>query len=101
MSGIMGGMSISRVARRRAGRGQRGRTGWAAAAVLTVTALLGVGACSAGGTSSSQAMPSATGSVQAGGAPQATGPVVPAHSTLHWHRCAGVLAQENVPDCTT
>ena len=98
---MMRGMSISRVARRRAGGGQRGRTGWAAAAVLTVTALLGVGACSAGGTSSSQTTPPATGSAPAGGAPQATGPVVPARSTLHWRSCAGVLGQEGVKNCTT
>jgi pimeloyl-ACP methyl ester carboxylesterase len=97
---MMGGMSISRVARRRAGGGQRGRTGWAAAAVLTVTALLGVGACSAGGTSSSQATPPATGSAPAGGAPQATGPIVPGHGTLHWHSCSRQLRQQGVPDCT-
>ena len=65
-----------------------------------MTALLGVGACSAGGTSSSQATPPATGNAQAGGAPPATGPVVPEHSTLHWHHCAGLLAQQGVPDCT-
>jgi pimeloyl-ACP methyl ester carboxylesterase len=26
---------------------------------------------------------------------------VPTHSTLHWHACAGQLAQEGVPECTT
>jgi len=101
---MMGGMSISRVTRRRAGGGQRGRTGWAVAAVLTVTALLGVGACSAGGTSSSQATPPAAGTALAGGAPRATGPAegfVPEHSTLHWRSCAGVLGQEGVRNCTT
>ena len=98
---MMGGMSISRVARRRAGGGQRGRTGWAAAAVLTVTALLGAGACSAGGTSSGQATPPATGNAPAGGAPQATEPVVPARSKLRWRSCAGALRRDGVPDCTT
>jgi pimeloyl-ACP methyl ester carboxylesterase len=67
--------------------------------VLTVTALLGVGACSAG-SSSSQATPPASGNAQGGGTPQATGPIVPGHSTLHWHSCAGALGQEGVPDCT-
>ena len=96
---MMGGMSISRVAGRRA-PGQRGRTGWAIAVVLTVTALLGVGACSASSTSSGPATPEAAGSAQAGRAPQATGPIVPEHSTLHWRSCAGVLGQEGVRDCT-
>ena len=97
---MMGDMSISRVAGRRAGGGRRGRTGWVSAAALTVTALLGAGACSAGSTSSGQATPPATGNAQVGGAPQATGPVVPEHSTLQWHHCAGLLAQQGVPDCT-
>ena len=95
---MMGGMSISRVAGRRA-PGQRGRTGWAIAVVLTVTALLGAGACSASSSSSGPATPPAAGSAQAGRAPQATGPIVPEHSTLHWHHCAGLLAQQGVPDC--
>jgi len=96
---MMGGMSISRVAGRRA-PGQRGRTGWAIAVVLTVTALLGAGACSASSSSSGPATPPAAGSARAGRAPQATGPIVPEHSTLHWRSCTGVLGQEGVPDCT-
>jgi len=90
----MGGMPISRVAVRGA-RGRTGRTGLVTA-VLTVTALLGVGACSAG-SSSSQATPPASGNAPADGVSQ---PVVPGHSTLRWHSCAGVLRQERVPDCT-
>jgi pimeloyl-ACP methyl ester carboxylesterase len=68
--------------------------------VLTVTALLGVGACSAGGSSSSPAAPPTSGNAQGGRAPQATGPIVPGHSTLHWHSCAGTVGQEGVRDCT-
>ena len=98
---MMGAMPISHVARRRAGGGRRGRTGRAIAVALTVTALLGVGACSAGSTSSSQATSPAAGNTQAGGAPQATGPVVSGHSTLHWHSCTGKLSQQGLPDCTT
>jgi len=94
-------MSIARVAVRRAGGRRRSRTGWVSAAALTVTALLGVGACSAGSTSSGQANPPAAGGTQAGGAPQATGPVVSGHSTLHWHSCTGRLSQQGLPDCTT
>jgi len=91
---MMGDMSISPVA----GGRRRGRTGWVSALALTATALLGVGACSAGGSSSGQATPPAAG---AAGAPQATGPVVPGHSTLHWHACTGQAAQQGVPKCTT
>jgi len=64
-----------------------------------MTALLGVGACSAGSTSSSQATPPAA-NAQPGGTPQATGPIVPGPSTLHWHSCEGGLRQYGVPDCT-
>jgi pimeloyl-ACP methyl ester carboxylesterase len=91
---MMGDMSISRVA----GGRQRGRTGWFSALALTATALLGIGACSAGGSSSGQGTGPAAG---APGAPQASGPVVPGHSTLQWHSCTGQLAQQGVPECTT
>jgi pimeloyl-ACP methyl ester carboxylesterase len=106
LSGMMGDMSISPVAVRRAAGRQRGRTGWVSATAITVAALLGVGACSAGGSSSGQAAPPAAGSTDpgntgAGGAASATGPVVPAHSTLRWHACTGQAAQQGVPDCTT
>ena len=103
---MMGDMSISPVAVRRAAGRQRGRTGWVSATAITVAALLGVGACSAGGSSSGQAAPPAAGSTDpgntgAGGAASATGPVVPTHSTLRWHACTGQAAQQGVPDCTT
>jgi pimeloyl-ACP methyl ester carboxylesterase len=93
---MMGDMSISRVA----GCRRRGRTGWVSALALTATALLGVGACSAGGSSSGQGSPPAAAGT-APGAPQATGPVVPGHSTLQWHSCTGQLAQQGVPECAT
>jgi pimeloyl-ACP methyl ester carboxylesterase len=103
---MMGDMSISPVAVRRAAGRQRGRTGWVPATAITLTALLGVGACSASGSSSGQAAPPAAGSTDpgntgAGGAASATGPIVPAHSTLHWHACTGQAAQQGVPECTT
>jgi pimeloyl-ACP methyl ester carboxylesterase len=104
MSGMMGDMSISPVAVRRAAGRQRGRTGWVPATALTVTALLGVGACSAGGSSSGQAAPPAAGSTESGaggGAASAAGPVVPGRSALHWHACTGQAAQQGVPKCTT
>jgi pimeloyl-ACP methyl ester carboxylesterase len=106
LSGMMGDMSISPVAVRRAAGRQRGRTGWVSATAITVAALLGVGACSAGGSSSGQAAaPPAAGSTESGntgtGAASATGPVVPAHSTLRWHACTGQAAQQGVPECTT
>src|SRR4249919_63757 len=105
LSGMMGDMSISPVAVRRAAGRQRGRTGWVPATAITLTALLGVGACSAGGSSSGQAAPPAAGSTDSGntgaGAAPPAGPVVPGHSTLHWHACTGQAAQQGVPDCAT
>ena len=101
---MMGDMSISPVAARRAAGRRRGRTGWVPAIALTVTALLGIGACSAGGSSSSQAAPPAAGGAPSGGAAQATGSaagIVPGHGTLRWHSCGGLLAQQGVPECAT
>ncbi len=101
---MMGDMSISPVAARRAAGRGRGRTGWVPTTALTVTALLGIGACSAGGSSSGQAAPPAAGGAQSGGAAQATGPaagIVPGHGTLHWHSCGGLLARQGVPECAT
>ncbi len=101
MSGMMGGMSITRVAGRRAEGSQRGRTGWAAAVVLTVTALLGTSACSATSSSSSPRTSPPAGSTPAGNGStqQATGSIIPAHSALHWHSCSGQLAADGVRDC--
>jgi pimeloyl-ACP methyl ester carboxylesterase len=101
---MMGDMSIAPVAARRSAGRRRGRTGWVPAIALTVTALLGIGACSAGGSSSSQAAPPAAGGAPSGGAAHATGPaagIVPGHGTLHWHSCGGLLAQRGVPECAT
>ena len=78
------------------------RRSWrpATATVAAVAVLLGVGACSGGSASSGQPTAPAAGSTRAGGAPQATGPIIPEHSTLHWHSCSGPLGQQGVPDCT-
>jgi pimeloyl-ACP methyl ester carboxylesterase len=67
---------------------------------LIVTALLGISACSASSTASSPSPPAASTPAGNGSAQQATGSIVPAHSTLQWHHCSGALAQEGVPDCT-
>ena len=94
---MMGSMSMSRL-------GWRPARGAAAALAAGLAVLLGVSACSGGSASSGQATSSAgstqAGSTRAGSTPQATGPVVPEHSTLRWHPCAGVLGQQGVPDCT-
>jgi pimeloyl-ACP methyl ester carboxylesterase len=93
---MMEGMSMSRL-------GARSPRGALAALAVTVAALLGVTACSASATSSGPAAgstPPARSAPQTGSASQAAGPVVPVHSTLHWHACSGQLAQQGVPDCT-
>ncbi len=95
MMGAMGRMSMSR-------RGGRPARGAVAALAAGAAVLLGAGACSGGSASSGQASSAAGSTAQAGGSTaQAAGPVVPQHSTLHWHACAGVLGQQGVPDCTT
>jgi pimeloyl-ACP methyl ester carboxylesterase len=101
-------MSISRVTGRQGAANRSDRTSWVAA-ILTTAALLGVGACSASTSSSAGATASSpppattsTGtSTSTGAGSAASGPIVPTHSTLHWHACAGQLAQEGVPQCTT
>ena len=53
--------------------------------------------------STAAAPPSTAGATPSGpatGSAQAGGPVVPTASTLHWQSCAGLLAQEGIPDCT-
>ena len=90
---MMGDMSMSRPGPRRA----------VAALAAAMAALLGVSACSAAATSSG---PAAGGTQQAGSSQptestqQPARPIIPAHSTLHWHACSGQLAADGVPDCT-
>ena len=90
---MMGDMSMSRA-------GRRPVRGPAAALAIGLAALLGIAACtSAGSAASSSSSPAARGT--SGAAAQNSGPIVPEHSTLHWHSCTGQLAEEGVPDCTT
>ena len=99
---MMGGMSMSRLG----GRPSRGARRAAAALAAGVAALLGLGACSAAATSSGPATssPPAAGATRDAtpGAAQgnASGSIIPANSTLHWHHCSGTLGQIGVPDCT-
>jgi pimeloyl-ACP methyl ester carboxylesterase len=66
-----------------------------------MAALLAVSACTASGSAAvARSSPAGGSTGQAGSAPEA-GPIVPAHSTLHWHSCSGQLAADGVPDCTT
>jgi pimeloyl-ACP methyl ester carboxylesterase len=100
-------MSISRVTGRRGTEDNSGRTNWSAAIAISA-ALLVVSACSASTSSSTDpaasaasSAPSASAATSTGAGSAASGSVVPAHSTLHWHACAGQLAQEGVTQCTT
>jgi pimeloyl-ACP methyl ester carboxylesterase len=97
----MGAMSISRPG----ARSPQGVRSAAAALTVAVAALLGASACSAAATSSGPAavstQPASADPRQTpGSAQQAAGSIIPAHSTLHWHRCAGLLAAYGVHDCT-
>jgi pimeloyl-ACP methyl ester carboxylesterase len=93
---MMGGMSMPRTDGRAARRGT--------ALAVGLVALLAVAACTSGSaattgttgtTPAPQGQPGSS-SLQSG----ATGSILPAHSTLHWHSCTGQLAQEGVHDCT-
>jgi pimeloyl-ACP methyl ester carboxylesterase len=101
---MMEGMSIPRRGGRRVRRG-------AAALSVGMAALVAVTACTSPG--STTAAPPKTGSAGPGagsgagpgsatpGSAQDTGPIVPAHSTLHWHSCTGQIAQMGIRECTT
>src|SRR5271163_50942 len=100
----MGCMSMPR-------RGGRAVRGSAAALTVGVAALITVTACTSPG--STAATPSNTGpdtgssaglntgpSAPAAGGEADTGPIVPTDSTLHWHSCSGLTAQQGIRDCT-
>jgi pimeloyl-ACP methyl ester carboxylesterase len=78
---MMGSMPLSRPG----GRAPRHAAAGAAAAAV----LLAAAGCT---------VPHATAAPRPAAAP-ATGPVVPARSTLRWHACTGQLAGYGVPDC--
>jgi pimeloyl-ACP methyl ester carboxylesterase len=90
---MMGDMSMSRV-------GRRPVRGAAATLAIGLAALLGIAACTSAGSAASSSSPSAGGTSGAAAA-QSSGPIVPEHSTLHWHSCTGQLAEEGVPDCAS
>ena len=90
---MMGGMSMSRL---------RGRTrGGVAGLTVSVAALTGLTACTSSGSAASpqSSTATATPTAQGGSTQAASGSILPAHSTLHWHSCSGQLAEEGVPDC--
>jgi pimeloyl-ACP methyl ester carboxylesterase len=77
-----------------------------AALAVSVAALTAITACTSSGSAAvspsqrtQSAQPAQSSQAAPGGAAQA-GSIIPAHSTLDWHACAGQLAQEGVPDCT-
>src|ERR1017187_4246234 len=91
----MGSMSMSRPRARTRDRQDRRSS-------RSVVALAGITACTTAGSAASAPSGQGTQATQSGpgtqSAPQA-GSIIPAHSALHWHSCAGQLAQEGVPDC--
>jgi pimeloyl-ACP methyl ester carboxylesterase len=88
---MMGGMSMP---------GPDGRTALGRGVIAAVLAvgLITVTACTAS-SNTSAAPPNATSSDTAAGSD--AGPIVPTSSTLHWHSCAGLIAQTGIRDCTT
>jgi pimeloyl-ACP methyl ester carboxylesterase len=90
---MMGDMSMSRAGRRPV-RGP-------AALAISLAALLGIAACTSAGSAASSSSRPAASDTSGAAAARNSGPIVPEHSTLHWHSCAGQLAEEGVPDCTS
>jgi len=93
---MMGAMPMSRPGARPA----RGVRRAATALIAGVAVLFGIGACSATATSGpATSFTPAAGATQGATPGTASGSIVPARSTLHWHHCSGLLAQQGVPDC--
>jgi pimeloyl-ACP methyl ester carboxylesterase len=91
---MMGDMSMSRV-------GRRPVRGAAATLAIGLAALLGIAACTSAGSAASSSSSTSAGGTSGAAAAQSSGPIVPEHSTLHWHSCTGQLAEEGVPDCAS
>jgi pimeloyl-ACP methyl ester carboxylesterase len=91
---MVGDMSMSRV-------GRRPVRGAAAALAIGLAALLGIAACTSAGSAASSSSSTSAGGTSGAAAAQSSGPIVPEHSTLHWHSCTGQLAEEGVPDCAS
>ncbi len=78
------------------------RGGRAAALTAGMAALLAVTACTSAGSTAappSSPAPASTSPGRSAASAQADGPIVPTHSTLHWHLCSAQLAHMGVPDC--
>jgi pimeloyl-ACP methyl ester carboxylesterase len=84
-------------------RGARAARGAATALAVAVAALLTVTACtSPGPTAATPASPAArTPTGAAADRAADAGPIVPVHSTLRWHSCAGLIGDLGISDCTT
>jgi pimeloyl-ACP methyl ester carboxylesterase len=81
-------------------RGGRVARGGATALAFAVAALLTVTACtSPGPTAATPASRTPTGAAADRAAD--AGPIVPVHSALRWHPCAGLIGDLGVRDCTT
>jgi pimeloyl-ACP methyl ester carboxylesterase len=73
----------------------RGRRVSTVTLIIGVAALLALTACTSSGSTAATPPPPAAGST-----PGAGGPVVPADSALHWHSCAGLIAELGIHYCT-
>ena len=94
----MGGMSMAPRGRR-VGRGGAGVLALGLATLLTVTACSSPSPAAASSSSPASSSPASTSPVSSTPAAADAGPIVPAHSTLHWHACSGPTAQLGITDC--
>lgn len=71
-----------------------------AALMISLAGLLALTACTTSGSAAVTPSGQSAQATQPNQAKQASGSILPLHSTLHWHSCSGQLATEGVPDCT-
>jgi pimeloyl-ACP methyl ester carboxylesterase len=68
--------------------------------MISLAGLLALTACTTSGSAAVTPSGQSAQATQPNQAKQASGSILPLHSTLHWHSCSGQLATEGVPDCT-
>ncbi len=83
--------AAARNATARNGAARNAATRWSVALTVGVAVLIATAACTSTSSATSETQPSPA---------AAGGPIVPTHTSLHWHSCTASLAQIGIQDCT-